>query len=102
MSPLARAHAEAALEAGIKEAQVIEGALFGDIDDLGVGVAQERSGFEKAQFHPQRGDGKAESMMEQAVQVAAAATETGGEVVDRKAQDFVGGELLKNVVEMIF
>jgi hypothetical protein len=42
--PLTRGRAKSSLEASIEEAQVVETAFFGHVDDFGVSVPQQRHG----------------------------------------------------------
>src|ERR1035438_10245021 len=74
-SPLAGTDAESPLEAGIEKAQMIEPALFGDVDNFSAGVTQQRNGLQETHFHSQRGDGIAEKLMKQTIQVTPTATE---------------------------
>jgi hypothetical protein len=68
--PLTGARAKAPLEAGIEEAQVVETAFTGHVDDFGVRVPQQGHRFGQAQFHPEGGNGNAKVLVKQTVEVA--------------------------------
>ena len=56
LPPLARRDAEPALEGGVEKAEVVEPALHGHVDDLGIRIPQQRNGLEESQFYPEVGD----------------------------------------------
>jgi hypothetical protein len=79
VSPLARAGAEAALEAGIEETLVGEAALFSHLGELGVAISQQGNGFDQPHLHSQGGHGEAKVLMKEAVQMARGAMESLGQ-----------------------
>src|SRR4029079_8922085 len=88
-TPLSGAGPKAAAEAGVEKAQVVKAALFGDVDDFCVVVAQEGNCPEQAHFHAQSGYGIAEVLVEQPIEMAPAATKTIGEFVHGKGQHII-------------
>jgi hypothetical protein len=85
-SPLARAGTVSLLKAGVKKPQMIETALFGDIDDLFPRISQQGHCFQEAYFHSQGGYGQAKMLMKQTIQVPATATESHRQFIHRKLQ----------------
>jgi hypothetical protein len=73
--PLTGARAKAPLEAGVEEAQVVETAFSGHVDDFGVRVPQQGHRFGQAEFHPEGGHGNAKVLVKQTVEVAPGAAE---------------------------
>jgi len=82
LSPLSGAGAKAPTEAGVEEAQMIEPALLRDINDLGITIPQKGYRLEQSHFHSQSGNRKAEILVKEAIQMAAAASETVGKLRD--------------------
>ena len=101
-TPLARAGTESPLEAGVEKSQMIKTTLLGDVDDLGVGIPQQRHRFKQARFHSQGRHGNTKMLVKQTVQVAAAATESGGQLTHGKVDEFGRRQLLKNLHHVIF
>ena len=90
--PLPRSYVKTPFEESIEEAKMDEAALFGNIDDLGAGIAQERECFEQAQFHAQGGYGQAEMHVKQPADMSPTATEPGSQIVHREVEQFGHGK----------
>src|ERR1022692_4427562 len=101
-SPLAGTDAESPLEAGVEKAQMIEAALFGDVDDFSASVTQQRNGLQETHFHSERGDGITKKLMKQTIQVTPAAAEFHRQFPNRKAQELVHRQMLKNLDHALF
>ena len=97
LAPLPRADAEAAFKTGIEKTPVVEAALPGQGDDLGLRVAQQGNHFEQAHLHAERANRKPKMFLEEAVQMPLAATEPAGQFFPREVQDFFHGQLLENI-----
>ena len=81
---------------------MVKAALFGDVDDFGVVVAQEGNCPQQAHFHSQSGDGKAEVLMEQPIEMSPAATKTVCELMHGKGQHVIRREAFEDLYEVIF
>lgn len=89
-TPFGWRHVKAFFEADVEQTQMIEPALFSDDQHFGIGIAQQCYRFHHAQFHPQRGDRKAEPVLKNAAQMPAAAMEPARKFLDRHCQKLIG------------
>jgi hypothetical protein len=81
---------------------MVESALFCDVDHFLTRIAQQGHRLQQAYFHSQGGNGKAEMLVKQTVQMPAAATEFRRQLVHRKLQQFGRRQLFKNLDHVVF
>ena len=74
LAPLTRTAPKAALEAGIEQAQMVEPALFGDIDHFQISIPEQVERIQQTHFHPQCSHRNTEILLKQSIELTPVAT----------------------------
>lgn len=80
---------------------MLESALGGDAIDFGIGIRQQRGGFQEAHLHAEGSDRKSPVLVKQAVEVAAAAIKLSCQLSHRQIQEFVRLKSFEHLNDMV-
>ena len=102
IAPLAGAGSKPLFEAGVEKTQMIEAALFCNIDDFGLGIPQAGRRLHQAHFHLHRRNRTPKTLLRQTTEMTPATTKLRRQFGNRKIQQLIRRKVFKHLHNAVF